>query len=413
MHTTGLTAEPMNRLYEGDRLADALSDARRRTLAIYGHLDLARLEVPCIPIVNPPLWELAHIAWFQEYWCLRAGGTAADSILDRADALFNSSTVPHDSRWHLDYPAAASLFGYMRDTLDVTQTALARTSEEQRYFFHLALLHEDMHGEALLMTLQTLGLPPPAIEARDPPPSSAEAPRDVRFEGGEFLQGTRGAEFTFDNERTAHRVRVGPFSMSAMPVTQGEFAAFLDAEKGPAPRYWKRDGSTWLARRFDRWAAIDPAAPMVHVNRDEALAFCRWAGRRLPTESEWEYAARNGGADDRFPWGDAPSDSAPALDFQHRGPSAALVDPAPSASGLRQMLGGVWEWTSSAFEPYPGFSPDPYLDYSQPWFHTHYVLRGGSFATRGRIAHNRFRNFYLPDRGDVFAGFRTCAVESR
>ena len=413
MHTTGLTAEPMNRLYEGDRLADALGDARRRTLAIYGHLDLARIVVPCIPIVNPPLWELAHIAWFQEYWCLRAGGTAADSILDRADALFNSSTVPHDSRWHLDYPSAASLFGYMGDTLDVTLAALARTPEERRYFFRLALLHEDMHGEALLMTLQTLGLPPPAIESRDPPPSSAEPRRDVRFEGGEFLQGTQSAEFTFDNERTAHRVRVAPFSMSTMPVTQGEFVAFLDAEKGPAPRYWKRDGSTWLARRFDRWAAIDPAAPMVHVTLDEALAFCRWAGRRLPSESEWEYAARNGGADDRFPWGDAPSVSAPALDFRHRGPSAALADPAPSTSGLRQMLGGVWEWTSSAFVPYPGFSPDPYLDYSQPWFHTHYVLRGGSFATRGRIAHNRFRNFYLPDRGDVFAGFRTCAVESR
>ncbi|MGZ5034884.1 MAG: SUMF1/EgtB/PvdO family nonheme iron enzyme, partial [Usitatibacter sp.] len=128
------------------------------------------------------------------------------------------------------------------------------------------------------------------------------------------------------------------------------------------------------------------------------------------TESEWEFAARNGGTD-RYPWGDEPREGGGALDLVHRGASLALDDPLPSRSGLKQMLGGVWEWTSSAFVPYPGFSADPYREYSEPWFHTHCVLRGGSFATRSRLVHNRFRNFYLPDRGDVFAGFRTCAVE--
>jgi ergothioneine biosynthesis protein EgtB len=413
MHTTGLAAEPMSRLYEGDRLASALSDARRRTLGIYAHLDLAALEVPCVPIVNPPLWELAHVAWFQELWCLRGGGGEAPSILDRADSLFDSSNVPHDSRWHLDYPPAAALARYMGDTLDATQEALARTPQEKRYFFHLALLHEDMHGEALLMTLQSLGLPAPALEARDPPPSMSEPSRDVRFAGGEFVQGTERGDFIFDNERQAHAVEVAPFAIAARPVTQGEFAGFIDEQAMPAPRYWKRDGSHWLARRFDHWVPIDPGAPMVHVSLHEALAYCRWAGRRLPTESEWEFAARNGGGNERFPWGDEPVEGAPTLDFRHRGPSAALDDPAPSVSGLAQMLGGVWEWTASAFAPYPGFSPDPYRDYSAPWFNTHQVLRGGSFATRSRIASNRYRNFYLPDRADVFAGFRTCALESR
>ena len=413
MHTTGLATEPMSGLYEGERLASALRDARARSLAIYSHLDLGSLEVPCLPVVNPPLWELAHLAWFQELWCLRGGGSQAGSILDRADALFNSSTVPHDSRWHLPYPSAEALLRYMNDTLELTGEKLARTPEEQRYFFHLALLHEDMHGEALLMTLQTLGLPAPPIEARDPPPSAATQRRDVHFSGGDFVQGTERAEFSFDNERGAHAATVHPFAMAETPVTQGEFAAFVEDTKAQSPRYWKRDGSTWLARRFDRWAPIDPDAPMVHVTLPEALAYCRWAGRRLPTETEWEFAARNGGAEDRFPWGDAFVEAAPGLDFRHRGPSAAIPDPAPSRSGLRQMLGGVWEWTSSAFTPYPGFSADPYREYSEPWFGNHFVLRGGSFATRARIAHNRYRNFYLPERADIFAGFRTCAVEVR
>src|ERR1700694_2927627 len=201
MHTTGLAAGPMGRLYEGEGLARQLSDARRRTLAIYAHLDLAGLEVPCIPIVNPPLWELSHIAWFQELWCsrYREAGDPRPSILERVDALFDSSAVPHDTRWHLDYPSSQRLFGYLRDTFDATLEALAKTPEERRYFFRLALLHEDMHGEALLMTLQSQGLAAPTIESGDSPASPAQAPRDVHFAGGEFVQGTERGDFIFDN----------------------------------------------------------------------------------------------------------------------------------------------------------------------------------------------------------------------
>ena len=233
MQTTGLTAGPIGRLYEGDALADALREARARTLATYGHLDLESLAVPCIPIVNPPLWELAHIAWFQEFWCLRGGDPDEPTLLDRSDALFNSSEVPHDSRWHLDYPPAGALLAYMRDTLKATEAALAGTPEECRYFFRLALLHEDMHGEALMMTLQTLGLPAPPIDARAPPVSVAELARDVAFPGGEFVQGTQCAAFVFDNERCAHRVRVAPFAIASRPVSQGEFAAFVEETGAP------------------------------------------------------------------------------------------------------------------------------------------------------------------------------------
>lgn len=424
----------MNRLYEGERLDAALADARARTLAIYAHLDLDKLEVPCLAVVNPPLWELAHVAWFQEYWCLRyAHGVAGPSMLAGADALFDSSNVAHDSRWSLPYPTSSEMRRYIDATLEASLDALERLPEEGRYFFRLALLHEDMHAEALLMTLQTLGLPAPAaIGSPAPQVSVAEGGADVRLAGGEFLQGARRDEthFVFDNEKWAHPVRIEPFAMAERPVTQGEFAAFTDdggysrrelwadagwrwreAEAAASPRYWRREGSGWHTRRFDRWIPLDAFAPMVHVSLHEALAYCRWAGRRLPTESEWEFAATNGGRDDRYPWGNASHAEDANLDFRHLGPSSPRMDPGRSALGLRQMIGGVWEWTSSPFTPYPGFQADPYRDYSQPWFDSHFVLRGGSFATRSRLVHSRLRNFYLPHRGDVFAGFRTCTLE--
>ena len=433
MQTTGLAGETIGGLYEGAALGAALADARRRSAAIYAHLDLARLEVPRLPIVNPPLWELAHIAWFQEFWCLRggAGGRPKPSLLEGSDALFDSRTVPHDSRWHLPYPPERVLRAYMDDTLDATLAALARASGDDRYFFELALLHEDMHGEALLMTLQTLALPAPALLAAEPPRGTLPPRRDIAFAGGEFAMGTaKGTPaFIFDNEKWAHAVRVAPFAMSELPVLQGEFAEFVadggygrrelwsdagwswrEREGVVAPRHWKREGGGWRVRRFDRWLDLDPSAPMVHATLHEAQAWCRWAKRRLPTEAEWEFAARNGGREDRFPWGDAPRADGASLDYRHAGASIALADPAPARSGLRLMMGGVWEWTASPFVPYPGFRADPYREYSEPWFQTHQVLRGGSFATRSRLAHNRFRNFYLADRGDVFAGFRTCAA---
>jgi iron(II)-dependent oxidoreductase len=290
-----------------------------------------------------------------------------------------------------------------------------------------------MHGEALLMTLQTLGLPAPAPyrDPAAPPPRAPLAKREVGLPGGEFEMGSRlGRGFVFDNESQPHVVRVAPFALAARAVTAGEFAAFVAAggyarrewwsdegwawrtrASAEAPLHWRRDGGQWHVRRFDRWEPLDTDAAMVHVCAFEAEAFCAYAGGRLPTEAEWEYAARFGvPGDDRYPWGDAtPAAGGVNWNGVYRAPVAADALPAgDTPAGLRQMIGNVWEWTAAPFAPYPGFAPGPYKEYSEPWFHTHCVLRGGCFATRARLVHSRWRNFYTPDRRDVFAGFRVA-----
>jgi iron(II)-dependent oxidoreductase len=419
-----------------DALATALEESREYTLSMYGHLEGRQWEVPLMEIVNPPIWELAHIAFFQEFFCRRwrpddPDGTRIPSRLAAADQLFDSRTVAHDDRWKLPYPPLDAVYAYLRSTLDETLDDLAASRADDRFRFRLALYHEDMHGEALLMTLQTLGLPAPrrahrASVARVPLPA-----RDVPFEGGVFRQGARpgDGEHAFDNEKWAHEVRVEPFAIASRPVTNGEFLAFVE-DRGYSrpelwsaegrqwlagtgllqPRHWSRDGAKWSMRWCDERRPLDEDDLVFHVGLHEAEAWCRWAGRRLPTESEWEFAATNGGGEERYPWGDAPPPEEAALDFRDEGPGRGGVKPMAGLAGLEAMIGGVWEWTSSPFAPYPGFEKDAYAEYSEPWFHTHGVLRGGCFATRSRMVHSRWRNFYKPHRNDVFAGFRTCAL---
>jgi iron(II)-dependent oxidoreductase len=343
-----------------------LTAARDHFAHVTAGLDGERLLGPKLAIVNPPLWEIGHVGWFQEHWCLREG-RLGEKLLPNADALYDSSNVPHDTRWHLPLPTLAATRAYLTNVLHRTLERLAREPENERlrYFVRLSTLHEDMHAEALHYTHQTLGYPEPQIGVRALFNSGSDP--DLEFDGGTFRLGAdRGEErFIFDNEKWAHDVEVAPFAISARPVTNAHYQVFV-AAGGKPPRYWRENREE---RRFDRWVALDPHAPVRHVSWNEAQEYCRWAKRRLPTEAEWQIASS------QMHWGD------------------------------------VWEWTASTFAPFPGFSADPYADYSQPWFHTHKVLKGASFATPRRVVHPAFRNFYLPERADVFTGFRTCRID--
>jgi iron(II)-dependent oxidoreductase len=385
--------------------------SRARSTRVTADLDGERLFGPKLAIVNPPLWEIGHVGWFQERWCLRLqpSGTLADPILLAADALYDSATVAHDTRWDLPLPGLAATRAYLANVLEQVRERLAREPENESlsYFVRLVTFHEDMHAEAFHYTRQTLGYPDPFGAVT---PAAAPVPRgDAECPGGRFRLGAEpNGGFVFDNEKWAHEVEIAPFRISRTPVTNAEFLAYVE-EGGQAPRYWKKVDGVWLQRRFDRWLPLAPDEPVLHVDWNEAQAWCRWAKRRLPTEAEWEYAAS--AAKRRYPWGD--DDPSPAR--ANLGASGIVPTGACAAgdtpAGARQLIGNVWEWTASTFTPYPGFVVDPYQEYSEPWFGTHKVLRGGSFATPARLIRNTWRNFYTPDRGDVFAGFRTCAID--
>jgi iron(II)-dependent oxidoreductase len=433
------TASPViERSMSPDDIAAWLEDARARTLALVRDWPASARLGPRLAIVNPPLWELGHLGWFQELWILRHAA-GHEPLRSDGDALYDSSAVPHDVRWDLPLPSWEATLGYLAD---VQARALAAAREVDPYFPRLSAVHEDMHGEAFAYTRQTLGYPAPDVGAAAPE-EAGPLPGDAAVPGGTFTVGARAADlFVFDNERVAHEVAVAPFAIARAPVTQAELAAFVEdggyarrelwseagwrwreATGARHPLHWRRDGGRWLRREFDRVVPLEPHRPAIHVCWFEADAYCRWAHRRLPSEVEWEAAAAcepgPGGsladARRRYPWGDAPPDHRRA-NLDHRATGCADVAAhasGDSAFGCRQLLGNVWEWTASDFLPYPGFEPGPYRDYSQPWFGTHKVLRGGCFATRARIARNAYRNFYTPDRRDVWAGFRTCALRER
>jgi iron(II)-dependent oxidoreductase len=386
-----------------------VTEARERTLALYADRG-ADLAVPRIRIVNPPLWELGHVAWFQEKWVLRAA-LGREPLRADADALYDSAKVAHATRWDLPLPSRAETVRYLEDVRDAVLEVVER--EEVRYFVALSVFHEDMHGEAFGYTRQTLGWPAPQ-GGRAVVDGGGPCPGDVEVPGGTFRLGAEPGRdaFVFDNEKWAHDVELAPFRIARAPVTQAEYAAFVEdggyrrrelwTEEGWAwrtaagaerPLYW-RDGER---RVFDRWVPLEPHRPVIHVSAHEAGAWCRWAGRRLPTEAEWERAAA--GAPMRGNLDLAVGDTVDV---------GAFAD-ADSAVGLRQATGNVWEWTATTFGPYPGFARDPYAEYSEPWFTGHRVLRGGCFVTRARLLRPTWRNFYPPDRRDVWAGFRTCA----
>ncbi|MGE5639943.1 MAG: selenoneine synthase SenA [Clostridia bacterium] len=355
-----------------EELRAGLLATRERTQRITSVYRGERLLGPQLAIVNPPLWEIGHVGWFQERWCLRhrPDGSLGESILAGADGLYDSSAIPHDTRWGLPLPSLERTRQYMQDVLDRVLERLSREPENEwlHYFLRLATYHEDMHGEAFHYTAHTLGYEDPQPDLK---PSGSSARGDVEFEGRRILLGAEPGQdvFVFDNEKWAREVELKPFAIAAAPVTNGEYLEYVE-DGGRPPRHWFHVDGRWMERRFSVYKEVDQGEAVRHVDWHQANAYCTWAGRRLPTEAEFELGLK----EEKIRWGE------------------------------------VWEWTSSTFEPYPGFVADPYKDYSQPWFGDHMVLRGASFTTPRRMLRPTFRNFYQPHRADVFCGFRTCAL---
>jgi iron(II)-dependent oxidoreductase len=423
-------------------LAAALLDARAVETALLDGLTDAQMLGARAHFLEPPIWEMGHVGWFQELWLLR-NLHGHSTLLPGSDAIYDSFNVSYTRRWDHRYPPRQATCEYITEVLrrSVDRVASHEPSPEEAYFYTLSALHEDMHAENLTLIVQTLGYPRPRLDRFDapratPPVDPSYRPHDVAVPGGTVLLGARSDEpFVFDNEKWAHPVEVAPFTIASTPVTNAEFQAFVDddgyrrrklwshrgwewrrREGAEHPLFWLRqDARRWCQRQFDGIVPLAPWQPVVHVNWYEAEAYCRWAGRRLPTEVEWETAATlepATGRKRRFPWGDdSPTPERASLDFR----AAATIDvralPAgDSPVGCRQMIGNVWEWVEDTFQPYPGFVCDPYREYSQPHFGQKKVLRGGCWATRSRLIRSTWRNFYMRHRRNIFAGFRTVAL---
>jgi ergothioneine biosynthesis protein EgtB len=393
MHATTLS-EPARAARHGDRatLAALLRASRADTLASFAAFEraLPGLRVPQRDELNPPLWELGHIGWFQGWWTTRfpawRDGHRADPDHPRrpglrpdADALYDSSRVPHATRWALPLPDAATTRAELARQLEATLALLAEAPDDADatlYAFRLGLLHEDMHHEAALYMAHGLGVP--IADARWQPRALPAPPPALRIEGGTIELG-RDADapgFAFDNECGRRREHVTPFVIDAQALRWDEFMPFL-ADGHADRRCWTEAGWHWRsqqgAARVDRLHALArPGFALAFVSAHEAAAWCRWAGRRPPTEAEWLLAQRQAGA--AFRWGD------------------------------------VWEWTASAFAPFDGFAPHPYRDYSAPWFDGRPVLKGASWLTQPRLAHAGYRNYFDAGRCDIPAGLRSVAL---
>ncbi len=430
----------------------ALADARARTLALLEPFDDAVLTTQHSPLMSPLVWDLAHIAHYEELWMLRElrRGEETDP---RFDDVYDAFKHPRAERPELDLldPGAARAFG--RSVRDRVLAAHARADgpdDDARlaalladdFVAGLVVRHEHQHVETMLATIQLMtGAPPvpdgPLRTSCDP----SVVGREVLIPAGPFVMGTDTDPWAYDNERPEHAVELAAFRIDATPVTNGQYRAFVDAGGYDDPRWWTDAGwawrreadlvapqfwapgpDGWTRRRFGHEEPAPDLEPVQHVCWYEADAYARWADRRLPTEAEWEKAASwdpaAGEAVKRpRPWDPAriPVAEATALwtDGRRLGPDEVGAHPAgATAAGVHDVVGGVWEWTASDFGPYPGFTSFPYREYSEVFFGPEYkVLRGGSWATHPAAVSTTFRNWDFPIRRQIFSGFR-CARDA-
>ncbi|MDX1635802.1 MAG: selenoneine synthase SenA [Marinobacter sp.] len=445
-----------------DSLLQALHQTRARTLALIDSLPDDKLMVPYHPGVNPPLWEMGHAAFFYEVFILAEldGKPSYDPAMDD---LWDSFHIDHRDRWQPGlFPGREATRHYFNVVYDRIEERIRTEplSDRALYLYRYAIYHQNMHIESMIWCRQTVGYEPPPGTRLSLPAAAEGNPEpenlgDAEIPAGTYLIGMPGDspdfarhDFAFDNEKPRFEKHLDSFRISRTLVSNAEFLAFvedggyerrdlwsfggrkwLDTEVDLAlveghdepvmrrprhPLYWRRRDGQWQERVFDQWQPLPRAHPVTHVSYWEAEAYCNWAGRRLPTEFEWEAAAlgnRPGAAFRRFPWGDEPHPERVDMDGHYlaQQPVAAMPE-GDGPFGCRQMLGTVWEWTTTQFLPYDGFCVDIYPYMSTLQFGDHKVTKGGSCATSSLLIRGTYRQAYLPQRNDVYTGFRTCAL---
>jgi len=384
-------------------LSKSLQQLREQTLNSFQYyLNANKLNIPLKTGMNLPVWELGHLVWFQEYWIARnpkrslglAYGVANQhkaSILKEADVWFDSANVPHSTRWALTLFTPQHCIQYAEQTLAHTLELLHSEADRSPalYFYWLVLQHEAMHLEASAYMAQSLGIPFQALWQKQAGTCETKAQNnqqqiDVKTTarvpaqnwklGSSDISSNSATEettFCFDNELTEKNCAIQDFEISLRPVNWGQYLDFVNATGYRLPNYIRRAATDFEAEVFGFWAPLNMDSPAVHLSWVDAQAYCHWAKCRLPTEAEWDCAAKTSIG---FEWGD------------------------------------VWEWTQDAFEPHSGFVAHPYAEYSVPWFGTHKVLRGASRLTHSVLRDINYRNFFTPERNDIYAGFRTCTL---
>jgi iron(II)-dependent oxidoreductase len=420
------------------RAAAELDRSRARSIALTEAVDDDELVRQHSPLMSPLVWDLAHVGNQEELWLVRDVG-GREPVRTDIDHLYDAFKHPRADRPQLPLLGPAEARAYVRTVrdkaLDVLDTVAmeGRPLIEQGFAFGMIVQHEQQHDETMLATHQLrVGT---AVLVAPPPPTSASAPvGEVLIPAGPFTMGTSTDAWALDNERPAHAVDLPAFFIDRAPVTNAQYQEFIDAGGYDIPRWWSPAG--WAHRqdaglsapmhwhgdgtytRFGHREPIVANEPVVHVSFHEAQAYAAWAGRRLPTEAEWEKAARFDpatGRSRRYPWGDDdPTEEHANLGQRHLAPAPIGAYPAgASAYGVHQLIGDVWEWTTSAFRGYPGFAAFPYREYSEVFFGDGYrMLRGGSFGTDAAACRGTFRNWDLPIRRQIFSGLR-CARDPR
>jgi gamma-glutamyl hercynylcysteine S-oxide synthase len=376
-----------------EAIGERLAEARRRTLELIGPLDDEQLNRVYSPILSPLAWDLGHIANFEELWLVQTIG-GREPLHGELGRLYDAIENPRRTRGELPILRDAELRSYLADVRERALEVLEEVEVgpdaddpllREAFVYEMLIAHELQHQETMLQLLQMVdvsealrdaghlssGQAPGQLARRFEYPPVREMPRPpgtIRIEGGGYEVGAHANGFAYDNERPRHAVELAAFEIDRAPVSNGAYIRFVEETSAEPPMYWEKDGESWVRTAMGRREPVDPTEPVIHVSWHEADAFARWAGKRLPTEQEWEVA-----------------------------------------SPLLQGTGQVWEWTSSDLLAYPGFEAFPYREYSAPFFGDEYkVLRGGSWATHASVMRPSFRNWDLPQRRQIFSGLR-CA----